>query len=414
MSNQMEVNFIVTCFSRDKYVSDLVNIFKSYTRIKPNFIIGYNGRSTLDAPHIKIDNRGYQQGDIDLTLAGFNTLKTNGCTRFIKIGADCWLLDDSKIVEIFNKMEEQQACYGGNWWVKQGYLSSDIFFVDTRFGNIFDLLKLNVSYENTLGRIFDSNIHLKKYIIPERGVNGIVDDRGPFRWRCAELNWTMSHNYEDNLRIMHEFFKTRASEVNIIITCFNREAYLPGMIKAINSYSRIKPNYAVAYDGTDFKFPCQVRIDNPGHQRGDMALTIAGYNYLKANCVPRWIKVGIDSWLTDDNKLFELFERMEREQAGYAGIHWCGGGELSTDIFFVDTRYGDVFEELEHRLTTKTGLNGNFERIMSDCVKAKNVKPYIIPERKIKDHRWKCDELGWTMSHTLKDNEQFVESRKAR
>jgi SAM-dependent methyltransferase len=194
-------------------------------------------------------------------------------------------------------------------------------------------------------------------------------------------------------------------DVNFIITCFNREGYLPYLLNIINSYKEVKAKVAVCYNGGQTAFPCDVKIANLGHQMGDVSLTRSGYAHLKSNGTARFIKIGIDSWLLDENSIIDIFNRMEKEQACYAG-NWWGGSSLSTDIMFVDTRYGDPLEKL-------TGVNSvsSFESFMFKALEGAKFKYYVIPEREKvhSENRYKCDKLHWCMFHNLNENIAYAE-----
>ena len=96
-------------------------------------------------------------------------------------------------------------------------------------------------------------------------------------------------------------------DVNFIITCYDREDYWPYLKKILDSYQTIKPHVAYCYSGVKEDVECDFRCSNRGHIEGDTDLMIGGYNLLKDNGVDKWIKLSVDSWLIDEEKIIELF-----------------------------------------------------------------------------------------------------------
>lgn len=200
------------------------------------------------------------------------------------------------------------------------------------------------------------------------------------------------------------------TEVNFIITCYNREEYWPHLENILKSYKKIKANYALVYTGNDESFPATLKILNRGHSKGDYDCVVAGYNQLKANGVNRWIKIGIDSWLLDEDKVLEIFVRMEKNKHGYGGIWWDSHkDDISTDIFFVDTNFGDVFTKMQLEDYPDKYIP-RMELYMAHLLQTHGITTEILHERwpTWSQFRFSCPQLGWTMSHNLQENLDFI------
>ena len=214
----MNVNFIVTVFNREEYLPGLLDVFASYTRISPHVAISYNGDIDSFPYQVRLaTNEGHQLGNMGLTLAGYRYLKANGHTRFIKIGIDCWLLDEDKIIDIFASMEDGQCAYAGNqWFPRQHSWSSDIIFADIRFGDIFENFQMDSApcFELSVALTIDQN-NYKVFTIPERVP--VVDLVGGElnRWDCKPLHWVMRHELISNLKVLWDYRASRITSSNM-------------------------------------------------------------------------------------------------------------------------------------------------------------------------------------------------------
>lgn len=191
-------------------------------------------------------------------------------------------------------------------------------------------------------------------------------------------------------------------EINFIITCFDKEEYYHGALQVLKSYKTIIPKIAFVYNGSSLHFPADIKINNKGHQLGDIELTLAGYNYLKnTSQTNRYVKLCIDSWLLNENIIIEIFNGMHKNQSCYAGNYWFENSKnsLSTDIFFVDLNHGNIFEKFEWD-------GDHFETSMFKTLQKMNGIVSIISSREpVHPHnRFACDSLQWTMSHEIKEN----------
>ncbi len=193
--------------------------------------------------------------------------------------------------------------------------------------------------------------------------------------------------------------------VNFIITAFNKEEFLPLCLKTIRSYKTIRPRIVVCYNGSDPEFPADIRRDNLGHQRGDKDLTLAGYNHhWMTNSDHRFIKIGIDTFLLNEQPIIEIFDRMEKAEACYAGNRWGNESEpsLATDIIFLDTRFGNP-------LCPPDGMEEDgpqYEFWMWNSVHKNKLKIISIDERipVHPNHRLEFLQFSWTMHHQLENN----------
>lgn len=199
-------------------------------------------------------------------------------------------------------------------------------------------------------------------------------------------------------------------EINFIVTCYDKEEYWPHLENILKSYKKIKANYVLVYTGKNTDFNPTVRIANRGHSRGDYDCMVAGYNYLKENKCTRWIKIGIDSWLLDEDVLINKFNEMEKNACGYSGIWWDSHhDDISTDIFLADTLFGNVFEAISKH-DVPENLTPRLELYMAKVLQAYSIKTLLLMERDPcwSHYRWNCPALGWTMSHKLQENLDFA------
>ena len=222
-------------------------------------------------------------------------------------------------------------------------------------------------------------------------------------------------------------------DVNFIITCYDKELYYPFIKSIISSYKKIVPHIALSYNGEknnlnfDFDYCFRTKyLPNGGrgsdrHPHGcdyadaDYELTIGGYDCLKDNGVTNWVKLSIDSWLIDENKIIQIFTQLKNQNCTYAGNYWYQHKNLSTDIFFANTEKNNIFEDMKlhgkeffdylYEVKNPEG----FEFFMGFI--SNQYDKLIIQDREPlnpNDTRWFVNNLGWTMSHVLDTNINFV------
>ena len=220
-------------------------------------------------------------------------------------------------------------------------------------------------------------------------------------------------------------------KLNILITCYNREDYIPYLINIIESYKKIDVNYAICYNGLNDDFNCHFRTvyqpnngrGNDGHQHGcpyaeaDLDLLLGGYDYLKDNGAHLWVKLSADSWMIDEDKIIQILDELEKTDCAYAGNFWYEYKNMSTDVFFSSTKVNNIFEEFKKHKTeffdqiyevkSMQGLEmyvGFISRIFDRLI-IENREPMQADST-----RWGVKSLGWTMSHAIGNNLNFVET----
>jgi hypothetical protein len=202
--------------------------------------------------------------------------------------------------------------------------------------------------------------------------------------------------------------------ISFIITCYNREAYLPYLINILKSY-RTKVNWVICYNGNK-NIKCDFYCKNRGKHRGDFDLIQGGYNLVK-NTNFRFIKLSCDSWLLEEEAIMDIFRIMETNKCCYGGSFWHNTGKLATDVFFADVRFGNVFKTLG----PPNSKNSYQLEISMATAAQKAGKSYIIPQRPMMNgtpeyvgYRVRCDALGWCMYHQLEKNLKFVKEYRVK
>ena len=193
----MRVGFVITAFNKEEFRDLCLRVIYNYKRIRPEVVVCYNGDDHEFPCDIRMGNRGHQDGDCDLTLAGYDHLITNGHDRIIKIGLDTCLCDEFKLLELFHRMEHIGACYAGNRWGHQGEetFSTDIMLLDLRSGAPFSgpFYREGPAFEWWM---FNQMRRRRLHAL-------MIDERIPVhpgnRMECAKLKWTMHHQLENNV-----------------------------------------------------------------------------------------------------------------------------------------------------------------------------------------------------------------------
>lgn len=207
----MDVNFIITCYNREDYWPYLKNIIESYKKITPHIAYCYSGIRSDVVCDFRCKNRGHIEGETDLIIGGYNALKNNGVKNWIKLAVDSWLLDEDKILNIFDVMEKNKYSYAGNYWVAEQWFSTDIFFsIDNEFNFMKKFSEEAIHYITQIdysieGFIADLARRGGYYIIPER--EPIKNASSPTRFEVKSLGWTMQHDLNLNLKFMNEYLK---------------------------------------------------------------------------------------------------------------------------------------------------------------------------------------------------------------
>jgi hypothetical protein len=194
-------------------------------------------------------------------------------------------------------------------------------------------------------------------------------------------------------------------DINFIVTCHNREDYLPYLEEVFKSYKKIVPHYFICYNGNKSYFPCHLKMDNIDGWQSDSILTKMGYELsLYYNDFPRFVKIGIDTFLLREDKIIEIFKQLEEKELPCASQQWeMPGITLYSDVFFCDTRFGNIFRELPY------DKNENFERKLDMAVKkiGKGYLPILREFSKERDLN-----LGWVFSHAIEQNAEAFKNFK--
>lgn len=192
-------------------------------------------------------------------------------------------------------------------------------------------------------------------------------------------------------------------EIFFIITCFDKEHYIPHLLNIIHKYKKIIGIPIVCYNGTNENFKCDFKCKNTGLNPGDLELTLGGYNIsrYKSEQFPyninkkyfRIIKLSCDTWLLNEHVIIDIFKKIENNKCCYGGCVWHYLG-LPTDCFFVDLRFGNIFNKLKNK-------NICFEHLMFQAVNLTGI-PYIIPEKV--GSNYECKSLNLCSFHNLNNN----------
>lgn len=194
-------------------------------------------------------------------------------------------------------------------------------------------------------------------------------------------------------------------KINFIITCYDKEAYWPHLKSLIDSYKTIEPIYCLAYSGVDKDFVCDVRIPSEGLQKGEFDLIKGGYENLIKRDTPSdlFVKLAVDSWLCNEDVINKIFGYLTHYKVPYAGNYWHSPIYLSSDIFFCNIAYGNLFEQLDF---DPLGM----EKTMFNALEKIGGRFYLINEREPvhPENREECASLAWTMKHDLGENLSFM------
>jgi glycosyltransferase involved in cell wall biosynthesis len=260
----------------------------------------------------------------------------------------------------------------------------------------------------------------RKYVMDKANACKLSEENKKHGWgmdgdgRPSSERWSWS--YRNYLETAKELDFLAPMKINFVITAHARQEYLLPLCKILQGYTKIRWNSVVVMSDmredqrlTSVK---QIVVENApagnnGHSFADFSKTQTGYNHLH-NQNPsdfRFVKIGIDSWLTNQDFIIQTFNDLEYRQAGYAGNRWKEDEpSLSTDIFFADTRFGNVFKDFHCEVPNVP--DACFEWWMDWHCKRKGVRTKIIPERvPVHPHfRFECEAIGLTAHHTLETN----------
>ena len=182
----------------------------------------------------------YAYSDCELTVDGYNYLrKKNNNNLWIKLSVDSWLLDEDKIIKIFELMQEHDCPYGGNIWYIRQNMSTDICFFDTSKYNLLqEISDHHTSFFDHLHAIVNPHgfEHLM-YFISRQYNQLIIANREPLdasttRWCVPDIGWTMYHDISKNINFLSQYNKQKSSNIKSFV--------IPGTFIPYN-LEKIKP-----------------------------------------------------------------------------------------------------------------------------------------------------------------------------
>jgi hypothetical protein len=195
--------------------------------------------------------------------------------------------------------------------------------------------------------------------------------------------------------------------LNIIITTDDTtREHVPHLINLIKNYKVIKPEVVLVYCGEDTTFLCNVRIKAKPYIQ-EFGMTMAGVNYFKntENKNKKFLKLSAYVWPLDENKIIEIFDKLDTLKKPYAGNFWHNNleGSLSADFFCLDLACGNILENV-------TDITNDSEVTLNTLLRKRNKSPYIIPERNpvLYNNYFRCDGLRLTACKHLEENLKYL------
>jgi hypothetical protein len=191
----MNVNWVIGCHDKEAYWPHLKEVFATYETIVPETCLLYNGRQEDFPCDVRNADLGIQLGSMDGLYKARDFFKDSQTFRYVITCIDSWLLDESAILRIFETMERTKCCYAGNWWDEHNAaVSTDIWFLDTRWGNPWPCIEWDGNWVE--GSVFKAVSKVGRILI--------IPDREPVHWEnryeCPALKWVMHNDLESNLR----------------------------------------------------------------------------------------------------------------------------------------------------------------------------------------------------------------------
>jgi len=213
----MDINFIITCYDKEDYWPYMKQILDSYKIVKPHIVLCYNGNRENFVCDYRCNNSWHARGEHDLMKGGYDLLKNNGINKWVKLSVDSWLLDENVIIDIFNRMVENNYCYAGNYWSNELAFATDIIFaIENNFNlfeKFFERYLITDGFESAMAETVKDNG--KYYLIPER--QPVNSDINTHRFYVDALSWTMDHNLNVNIQRAKNYI-AKLKEKSIIIT----------------------------------------------------------------------------------------------------------------------------------------------------------------------------------------------------
>jgi hypothetical protein len=197
----MDVNILITCYNTEKHVPILLDILKQFKQIKPTFCVVYSGDQPDFPCHVRIKDTKKNSRELAMIVEGMHWFKQNKTvvSRFLKLSAYVWPLNEDKILKIFEDMDKIRRPYAGNIWHYNvsGSLSADFFLLNTDYGDVFsNVTQVINDTEVTIFQLLQEK-NKNPYLIPER--QPVFWNN---YWECKKLGLVMRPDLEENLEAM--------------------------------------------------------------------------------------------------------------------------------------------------------------------------------------------------------------------
>jgi hypothetical protein len=203
----MKVNILITYYDKEEFIPYLLQILNSYKTLEPTILQVYTGSKQDVKADLKylLHPSMQQQRDYSMLMEGIKAFKQiNENKRFLKLNSNTWPLDETKLIDIFNKLDELKLPIASNYWNnnQKGSLATDILLMDLNYGHLFTAAdKFYQTTEITLDRALQK---IKKEPL-------IIEEREPVHWKnlweCQQLKWTMYSNLNMNIERSNDFLK---------------------------------------------------------------------------------------------------------------------------------------------------------------------------------------------------------------
>ena len=183
-------------------------------------------------------------------------------------------------------------------------------------------------------------------------------------------------------------------ECDVILTCTNREAYIPHALEVLRSYREIRATPILCYNG-DGDIDCDVRLARESLHLGDYRMTMDGFRRCQHS---RIIKLSVDTWLLDEAVIRRIFDRLAATRKPYAGNYWIENRRgLATDMIFADLRWGNIFDHW--RYDPARGIEVTLEEAVGKIGRGflELTERHPVHE----ENRHECPALGMVAHHDL-------------
>jgi len=202
----MNINIIVTCYNTEDHLSSLMKILDGFTKIKPIVCVAYSGSHESFPCDVRLQNTGDNSRELSMIVESMKWFKAKKVqsTRYLKLSAHVWPLNEDKLISIFEEMDKVRRPFAGNYWHHnfEGSLSADFFLLNTEYGNIFS---------NVTQVVNDTEVTIYQLLKGKNKNPYIIPGRDPVFWNnffeCKPLCLAMHPNLSDNLVLANEIKK---------------------------------------------------------------------------------------------------------------------------------------------------------------------------------------------------------------